>query len=86
MLPDKLLALASPVPTVGLLKQHGELVGRRPPGRGWQVSEPRPACGRGHMDTGLCEAAFELADRADMLVCESTFADAEATLAPNYGT
>ena len=37
------------------------------------------------MDTGLCEAAFELADQADMLVCESTFADAEAALAREYG-
>ena len=37
------------------------------------------------MDTGLCDAAFELADRADMLVCESTFADAEAALAREYG-
>jgi ribonuclease Z len=47
-----------------------------------QVSEPR----RGQrfafiMDTRLCDAAFALADGADMLVCESTFADAEAALA-----
>ncbi len=37
------------------------------------------------MDTRLCDAAFALADRADMLVCESTFANAEATLARDYG-
>src|SRR6266699_2091282 len=37
------------------------------------------------MDTRLCDAAFALADRADMLVCESTFADAEAGLARDYG-
>src|SRR4029077_1192871 len=47
-----------------------------------QVSEPR----RGQrfafiMDTRLCDAAFALADGADMLVCESTFADADAALA-----
>ena len=51
-----------------------------------QVSEPR----RGQrfafiMDTRLCDAAFELADGADMVVCESTFADAEAALAREYG-
>jgi ribonuclease Z len=37
------------------------------------------------MDTRLCDAAFELADGADMLVCESTFADADAALARDYG-
>jgi len=51
-----------------------------------QVSEPR----RGQrfafiMDTRLCDAAFALADGADMLVCESTFADADAALAREYG-
>jgi ribonuclease Z len=50
------------------------------------VSEPR----RGQrfafiMDTRLCDAAFELADGADMVVCESTFADTEAELAREYG-
>jgi ribonuclease Z len=37
------------------------------------------------MDTRLCDAAFELADDADLLVCESTFADADAALADDYG-
>jgi len=37
------------------------------------------------MDTRLCDAAFELADDADLLVCESTFADADAALADAYG-
>ena len=37
------------------------------------------------MDTRLCDAAFALAEQADMLVCESTFADAEAALARDYG-
>ena len=37
------------------------------------------------MDTRLCDAAFALADQADMLVCESTFANAEAALARDYG-
>jgi ribonuclease Z len=37
------------------------------------------------MDTRLCDGAFELAERADMLVCESTFAAAEAALAREAG-
>jgi ribonuclease Z len=37
------------------------------------------------MDTRLCDAAFELADDVDMLVCESTFTDADAGLADEYG-
>jgi ribonuclease Z len=36
------------------------------------------------MDTRLCDAAFELADDTDLLVCESTFADADAALADEY--
>ena len=85
MLPDKLLALGITGPDVGLLKQQGELVtgGRRVTVE--QVSEPRPGQRFAFiMDTGLCDAAFELADRADMLVCEATFADAEAALAHEY--
>jgi Metal-dependent hydrolases of the beta-lactamase superfamily III len=51
-----------------------------------QVSEPRPGQRFAFvMDTRLCDAAFALADRADMLVCESTFANAEAALARDYG-
>ena len=86
MLPDKLLALGITGPDVGLLKQQGELLtgGRRVTVD--QVSEPRTGQRFAFiMDTGLCEAAFELADRADMLVCESTFANAEAALARDYG-
>ena len=51
-----------------------------------QVSEPRPGQRFAFiMDTRQCDAAFELADQADMLVCESTFANAEAALARDYG-
>jgi ribonuclease Z len=50
------------------------------------VSEPR----RGQkfafvMDTRICDAAIELARDADLLVCEATFANAEADLAGSYG-
>lgn len=86
MLPDKLLALGIAGPDVGRLKQQGELVtgGRRVTVE--QVSELRPGQRFAFiMDTGLCDAAFELADRADMVVCESTFADADAALAREWG-
>ena len=37
------------------------------------------------MDTRLCDAAFELAEGVDMLVCESTFLGADEDLARSYG-
>lgn len=37
------------------------------------------------MDTRLCDAAFALAEGADLLICESTFLDADAALARSYG-
>jgi ribonuclease Z len=37
------------------------------------------------MDTRLCDAAFELAEDADLLVCESTFSAADERLAAEYG-
>jgi ribonuclease Z len=86
MLPDKLAALGITGPEVGRLKEQGRLtVGPREV-TVEQVSQPRPGQRFAFiMDTRLCDAAFELADQADMLVCESTFADAEAALARDYG-
>ena len=86
MLPDKLAALGITGPAIGRLQREGRLV----TGDGLvsleQVSEPRPGQRFAFiMDTRLCDGAFALADRADMLVCESTFADAEAALARDYG-
>ncbi|GII74544.1 ribonuclease Z [Sphaerisporangium melleum] len=37
------------------------------------------------MDTRLCEGVFTLADRADLLVIESTFLDEDARLAHDFG-
>jgi ribonuclease Z len=37
------------------------------------------------MDTALCAAAFELAEAADLLICEATFLSADADLARAYG-
>jgi ribonuclease Z len=86
MLPDKLATLGVTGPDVGRLQRQGRMVVGGQLVTLEQVSEPR----RGQrfafiMDTRLCDAAFALADGADMLVCESTFADTEAVLAREYG-
>ncbi len=50
-----------------------------------QVSEERPGQRMAFvMDTGLCDAAVELAAEADLLVCEATFAVADHELARRY--
>jgi ribonuclease Z len=86
MLRDELAARGVTGPDVGRLRQAGRLVTGGRLVTLEEVSVPR----RGQrfafiMDTRLCDAAFELADGADMLVCESTFADADAALARDYG-
>jgi ribonuclease Z len=87
MLPDRLAARGISGPDVGRLQREGRLAA--PDGRVVtleEVSEPRAGQRFAFiMDTRLCEAAFALAERADMLVCESTFAGAEAGLAREYG-
>ena len=86
MLRDELAARGVAGPDVGRLRRAGRLETGGRLVTLEEVSVPR----RGQrfafiMDTRLCDAAFELADGADMLVCESTFADADATLARDYG-
>jgi ribonuclease Z len=86
MLPDKLAAFGVTGPDIGRLQREGRLVTADRLVTVEQVSEPR----RGQrfafiMDTRLCDAAFALADGADIVVCESTFADDEAALARQYG-
>jgi len=86
MLADKLAALGITGPDVGRLQREGHIRAGTQLVTVEQVSEPR----RGQrfafiMDTRLCDAAFALAEQADMLVCESTFAEAEAGLAREYG-
>jgi len=86
MLPDRLAAFGIAGPDIGRLQRSGRLsvAGRTVTLE--QVSEPRPGQRFAFiMDTRLCDAAFELAEQADMLVCESTFANAEAALARDYG-
>ena len=88
MLPAELAARGIAGPDIGRLQRDGELELERGGARVRleDVSEPR----RGQkfafiMDTRLCDAAFELADDTDLLVCESTFTDADAGLADDYG-
>jgi ribonuclease Z len=85
MIPDRLEACGVRGPDIGELRRTGQL---RTGGRLVtleEVSEPR----RGQsfafvMDTRLCQAAIELARDVDLLVCESTFLDAEQLLAERY--
>ena len=87
MRPDRLAAAGITGPDVGRLQRDGALVtadGRRVTLE--EMSEPR----RGQvfafvMDTRLCDAAFALADGADLVVCESTFLERDADLAAAYG-
>ena len=86
MLPDRLAAAGIAGPDIGLLQRAGRLSVEGRTVTLEQVSEPRPGQRFAFiMDTRLCDAAFELAEQADMLVCESTFANAEAALASDYG-
>jgi len=86
MLPGRLAGLGITGPDIGRLQREGSLLTDSRRVTLEDVSEPR----RGQrfafiMDTRLCDAAFALAEQADMLVCESTFADTEAALARDYG-
>ncbi|HVW31172.1 MAG TPA: ribonuclease Z [Acidimicrobiia bacterium] len=87
MVAERLEAAGVAGPDVGRLQRQGSL--RTAAGRTVtleEMSEPR----RGQvfafvMDTRLCDAAFELAAGADLLVCESTFLERDADLAAAYG-
>ena len=87
MLAGRLEAAGIAGPDVGRLQRDGSLCtagGRTVTLE--EMSEPR----RGQvfafvMDTRLCDAAFALADGADLLVCESTFLERDADLASAYG-
>ena len=86
MLPGRLAAAGISGPDVGRLQREGRLQAGGRLVRLDEVSEPRPGQRAAFiMDTRLCDGAFALADRADMLICEATFADAEAALARDYG-
>jgi ribonuclease Z len=86
MVPDRLAALGISGREVGRLARDGRLdvAGRTVTLD--EVSEPRPGQRFAFiMDTRLCDNAFALADGADLIVCEATFLDDDAELAPAYG-
>ena len=86
MLPRRLSALGVSGPAVGELIAAGEV---RAGGRTVtldEVSVDRPGQVVAFvMDTAPCDDALELARGADLLVCESTFLDADAGLTREYG-
>jgi len=86
MLSEALARLEISGPDVGVLARDGVLVHRGRQVRVEEVSEPRPGQKVAFvMDTRLCDGVFTLADRADLLVIESTFLDQDAGLAADYG-
>jgi ribonuclease Z len=85
LLPDRLDAAGIHGPDVGRLVADGALVrdGVRVTLSSVSVSRPGQRVAV-VMDTGLCSAAVELAGDADLVVCEATFASADAALARRY--
>ncbi|GAB3947340.1 ribonuclease Z [Kribbella albertanoniae] len=86
MLPDQLKAFGVVGPDIARLQRAGvlEVDGRTV--HVDQVSEPRPGQRFAFiMDTRLCENVLALADKADLLVIESTYLSAEAELARRFG-
>lgn len=86
MIPERLAEHGIEGPDVGRLQREGSLqiAGRTVALE--DVSEHRPGQSFAFiMDTRLCDAAFELAAGADLLVCESTFLDEHRALAYDYG-
>lgn len=81
LVPELLAAAGISGPEVGRLQREGRL------GRVSleDVSVPRPGQRFAFvMDTAVCDGAEALAERADLLVAESTFADDDAALAEKY--
>jgi ribonuclease Z len=82
MLPDRLAAAGISGPRIGELQRAGHLDGVDLA----DVSTVRPGQRFAFiMDTRLCDAVYALAERADLLVIESTFLDRDAALAADYG-
>jgi ribonuclease Z len=80
--PERLASAGISGPDVSVLAREGSLRGVRME----DVTEPR----RGQkfafvMDTRPCAAAVDLARDADLVVCEATFLDRDASIAEAYG-
>jgi ribonuclease Z len=87
MVPELLAAHGIAGPGVGVLQRTGRLdLGDGGTVTLDQVSAPRPGQRFAFvMDTGLCDGVFALAERADLLVIEATFLNADAALAAEAG-
>lgn len=86
MLPEALDRFGISGPKVGRLQREGSLrIGTRTV-TVEQVSVRREGQRFAFvMDTRLCDGVYALAEKADLLVIESTFLSSEATLAAEYG-
>ncbi|WP_448628298.1 ribonuclease Z [Geodermatophilus sp. URMC 64] len=86
MLPERLARYGVEGPDVGRLQREGALAVAGRTVRVEEVSVPRPGQRFAFvMDTRMCDAVLALADRADLLVIESTFLEEDAALADRYG-
>jgi ribonuclease Z len=86
MRPDLLVAHGISGPDIGRVQKMGKIVHNGKVVSLADVSESRAGQKFAFiMDTRLCDAAFELAADADMLVCEATFLSSDAALADDYG-
>jgi ribonuclease Z len=84
-LPERLAARGIEGPAVGRLRRDGAVEAPGGTVRLDDVSEVRPGQRFAFvMDTVLCDAAFELAADADLLVCEATYLTADEHLALAY--
>jgi ribonuclease Z len=85
LLVDRLEAAGIHGPAVGQLQRTGWVETERGRARLEDLSVRRPGQRVAFvMDTGICDAAVSLAEGADLLVCESTFADEEVDLARKW--
>jgi ribonuclease Z len=85
MLPDRLAEAGVHGPAVGVLAATGVLDLADRTVRLEDVSAPRKGQRMAFvMDTGMCDAAVDLAAGADLVVCEATFASADHDLARRY--
>lgn len=85
-IPERLEALGIEGADVGHLRRDGAIVHRGREVSIEEVSEHRPGQTVAFiMDTAWCDAALELADGADLVVCESTFLSRDEHLATAYG-
>jgi ribonuclease Z len=86
MLVDRLDALGIEGPAVGALQRDGRLdVGGRTVTLDEVSTRRRGQSFAFVMDTAICDAAFALAEGADLVVCESTFLSCDEHLAEQYG-